>query len=126
MPCSPKQNSAKRTNPKLWEKVKKSVKRSPKGGKPNMWSARKAQLAVALYKKKGGSYKGKKSACNSLTKWTNEDWGYIDKNKNSGRYLPKYVRNRLSPKEKKKENALKGNKKGKRVPYSPSVRRKFK
>ena len=55
MPCSPKQNSAKRTNPKLWEKVKKSVKRSPKGGKPNMWSARKAQLAVALYKKKGGS-----------------------------------------------------------------------
>jgi hypothetical protein len=115
--CSPT-----RTNPKLWEKVKQTVKRSPKGGKPNTWSARKAQLAVALYKKKGGSYRGSKRKCNSLTKWSEEDWGYI-KGK-SGRYLPKAVRDHLTPAEKKRENALKGDKKGKRVPYSPSVLRK--
>ena len=119
----PKSCSAKRNNPVLWESVKRSVKRSPKGGKPNTWSARKAQLAVALYKKKGGTYKGSKRKCNSLTKWTQEDWGYISGT--TGRYLPKRVRDRLSPAEKRRENTLKGNKKGIRVPYSPSVRRKF-
>ena len=116
--------SAIRTQPALWEKVKKSVRRSPKGGVPGTWSARKAQLAVALYKKKGGKYKGKKSPSNSLVKWTKEDWGYIDEKKKKGRYLPRSVRNRLSPKEKSIENRKKGNKKGKRIPYSESVRRK--
>ena len=119
----PKSCSPRRTSPKLWEKVKEKIKKSPKGGKPNTWSARKAQLAVALYKKEGGSYTGKKSSCNSLKKWTEEEWGYI--NGTSGRYLPKNVREHLSPKEKKIENKLKGNKKGKHIPYSPSVLKKF-
>ena len=66
-----------RTNPKLWESVKKKVTRGSKGGKPGQWSARKAQLAVAEYKKKGGGY-GKNSAKpknTSLGKWTRQKWG---------------------------------------------------
>ena len=78
-----------RTNPALWEKVKKSVRNSSKGGKPGTWSARKAQLSVLLYKKRGGGYKGKKSKSNSLVRWTKQDWGYINKKKKSGRYLPR-------------------------------------
>lgn len=122
-----------RTKPELWEKVKKIVIKSPKGGVSGKWSARKAQLAVALYKKKGGGYKGKKSPRNSLVKWTKEDWGYINENKKSkrkskskksGRYLPKKVREQLTPREKQIENRLKGTKRGKWVPYSKSVAKK--
>ena len=46
--------SAKKNYPKLWEKVKREVTASEKGGKAGQWSARKAQLAVQLYKKRGG------------------------------------------------------------------------
>lgn len=136
----------RRTKPRLWEKVKKSVLKSPKGGVSGKWSARKAQLAVAMYKKKGGGYYGKKSPSNSLRRWTREDWGYISdtkkgkksvrkskkksvrKSKKSvrkGRYLPKKVRERLSESEKKRENRLKGTKRGKWIPYSESVRKKM-
>ena len=45
-----------RSNPKLWESVKKKVTRGSKGGKSGQWSARKAQLAVAEYKKRGVKY----------------------------------------------------------------------
>ena len=38
--------SAERTDPELWEKVKKEITRSSKGGRPGQWSARKAQIAV--------------------------------------------------------------------------------
>lgn len=79
---------------------------------PETWSARKAQLSVLLYKQKGGGYSPLK------------DWGYINKKKKSGRYLPRSVRNRLTSKEKSVENRRKGNKKGQRIPYSESVRRK--
>lgn len=113
-----------RTDPKLWEKTKKQVLRSPKGGMKDKWSARKAQLAVAIYKKKGGKYKGKKSRSNSLVKWSNEDWDYITKGKKSGRYLPKKVRDTLTPREKRLENKIKGTKKGEWVPYSDTVRKK--
>ena len=37
--------TAKKTDPALWEKVKKEVTESDKGGKPGQWSARKAQAA---------------------------------------------------------------------------------
>jgi hypothetical protein len=113
-----------RTKPLLWEKVKKSVKKSSKGGLPGTWTARKAQLSVLLYKQKGGGYKGKKSSSNSLVRWSKQKWGYINKKKKTGRYLPQIVRNQLTNKEKSVENRRKGNKKGKRIPYSESVRRK--
>jgi hypothetical protein len=125
-------NVATRTDPALWERVKKSVIKSPKGGPPGRWSARKAQLAVALYKKSGGRYKGKKSNKNSLAVWTKEDWGYINgeqksakKSKAKGRYLPLRVRQHLTEEEKKRENRLKGKKYGKHIPYSESVLKKF-
>lgn len=118
-------SSAVRTDPALWERVKRKVTKSPKGGPPGKWSARKAQIAVALYKKSGGSYKGKKSPKNSLVKWTREDWGYISPNAKSGRYLPLNVRKHLSPNEKRRENRLKGRKKGQHIPYSESVLKKF-
>jgi hypothetical protein len=87
-----------------------------------MWSARKAQLAVAEYKKSGGGYIGRKSSSNSLVKWTKQDWGYIKGR--SGRYLPRKVRENLTPREKARENRLKGSRRGVRVPYSRSVRAK--
>ena len=37
----------------LFEKIKAGIK----GGDPNEWSARKAQLLAVEYKKKGGGYK---------------------------------------------------------------------
>jgi len=119
MSCSPV-----RTNPGLWERVKESVKRSSKGGVAGKWSARKAQLSVALYKKKGGGYRGGKKSCNSLTRWTKQDWGYISPGKKSGRYLPRKVRKSLTSREKRVENTKKGSRRGVRVPYSKSVARK--
>jgi 8-oxo-dGTP pyrophosphatase MutT (NUDIX family) len=66
--------TAERTDPALWEAVKREVTAGTKGGVPGEWSARKAQLAVALYKKRGGGYLGPKSPQNALAKWTREDW----------------------------------------------------
>lgn len=135
-----------KTRPELWERVKKEVIRSPKGGPAGKWSARKAQRAVAIYKSRGGGYKGKKSASNSLAKWSREKWGYINEknektntkkskrvtrkskrksNKKYGRYLPLEVRKRLTEKEKREENRRKGKKYGEWVPYSKSVAKKL-
>jgi hypothetical protein len=94
--------TAKKTDPKLWEKVKKQVTKSEKGGKPGQWSARKAQMATAEYKKEGGGYAGKKADDNHLKQWTDEEWG-TKSGKESGktgeRYLPKKAREKLTDKE---------------------------
>ena len=66
--------AADRTDPDLWEAVKREVTAGSKGGKPGQWSARKAQLAVALYRQRGGGYWGPKDPRNSLAKWTREKW----------------------------------------------------
>ena len=43
------------SNPKLWESIKNIVMKMDTGGtKAGQWSARKAQIAVKLYKEKGG------------------------------------------------------------------------
>jgi hypothetical protein len=63
-----------RTKPKLWISVKNEVTRGSKGGLPGQWSARKAQLAVKLYKDRGGKYVGDRSSKNSLHQWTIQDW----------------------------------------------------
>lgn len=93
--------TARRKNPKLWDEVKDEV-----NSDGTRWNARKAQQAVKLYKKRGGKYIGVKSAMNSLVKWTNEDWGYVDP-KNKARYLPKKIRTKLTAKEKNQENKRK-------------------
>ena len=55
--------SATKTKPKLWKRIVSSVKSGSKGGRPGQWSARKAQIATARYKKAGGraGYKNGKS-----------------------------------------------------------------
>ena len=61
-------------NPTLWEEVKAEITAGSKGGKAGQWSARKAQMAVVEYKRRGGGYTTKKDPDNSLVKWTKEDW----------------------------------------------------
>lgn len=93
---------AKKSNPALWKRVVASVKAGTKGGNAGQWSARKAQIAVARYKKSGGGYKGAKSSDNSLSKWTKEEWGTKSgkpSSKTGERYLPKAARESLTPQE---------------------------
>ena len=83
-----------RTNPELWEQVKKRITAGTKGGDKGEWSARKAQLAVKEYKDSGGGYVGKKSKKNALVKWTEQNWttkSGKDSSKTGERYLPQQV-----------------------------------
>ena len=114
--------TAVRNDPKLWESVKKKWLKGEKGGVAGKWNARKAMLAVAEYKKRGGGYVGDRDPNNSLTKWSKQDWEYVAM---GGRYLPKKVRDMLSPAEKRRENSLKRGMKGVRVPYTASVNAKM-
>ena len=59
--------SAVKTKPAMWKRIVASVKAGSKGGPKGKWSARKAQLATARYKKAGGGYKGAKSSSNRLS-----------------------------------------------------------
>lgn len=116
--------TATRTDPKLWERVKAQITRGDKGGRPGQWSARKAQLAVHEYKRRGGGYAGPKSADNALRQWTKEDWGTRsgrDSRATGERYLPKAARERLSPSEYARTSAKKraDTAKGKQVSKQP-------
>ncbi len=94
--------TAAKTDPALWEKVKDRVTRGDKGGAPGQWSARKAQLATATYKKEGGGYRGPKAADNHLSQWTREEWGTRSGRKSAEtgeRYLPRRARASLSKAE---------------------------
>lgn len=63
------------TKPDLRERLKRKVMAGDKGGNPGQWSARKAQLLAAEYKKAGGGYTGERSASQrSLSKWSKQDW----------------------------------------------------
>lgn len=102
--------TAEKTDLALWEKVKKRVTAGDKGGDKGEWSARKAQLAVAEYKKAGGGYRGGKDPHNHLAEWTREEWG-TKSGKESGktgeRYLPKKAREALSDSDYKRTTAKK-------------------
>ncbi|MBV9078770.1 MAG: hypothetical protein JO048_14985 [Methylobacteriaceae bacterium] len=101
---------AKKTDPKLWEKVKTEVTKSDKGGRPGQWSARKAQLATQEYKHEGGGYLGPKAADNHLQHWQEEEWGTKSGKKSletGERYLPKKAREHLSDAEYKRTTAKK-------------------
>ena len=109
--------TAKKTDPKLWDKTKEKVTKSDKGGKAGQWSARKAQLATQEYKKAGGGYAGKKTDDNHLKQWTDEEWD-TKSGKESGetgeRYLPKKARESVSDEQydrstqKKRSDTAKG------------------
>ena len=86
----------KYTKPDLRRELKEEIKASDKGGEPGQWSARKSQLLVQEYEKRGGGYKGEKDdAAQSLEEWTNQDWqtkeGDADAQRGDTmkRYLPK-------------------------------------
>jgi len=110
-----------RLNPLLWERVKREITNSDKGGEPGAWSARKAQLAVQEYKRRGGLYSGQKPKDNSLVRWTEQDWGYINPQMKKGRYLPRKVREVLPINVKISEQLKKVKGKGRNVPYGKEL-----
>jgi len=89
----------------LRKRIVSQVKAGSKGGKPNQWSARKAQLVAQKYEAAGGGYTGSKtSKQKSLSKWTKEEWGTKSgKPSTQGpkatgeRYLPKKAIQSLTP-----------------------------
>lgn len=115
---------ATKTNPALWEKAKAQAKERM-GGKH---SARAMQLAVSIYKKAGGGYKGAKGST-SLSKWTKQDWTTSSGKPSEGkrRYLPKAAWSTLSSAQKAATNRAKaeGNKQGKQfVPQPKAIAKK--
>lgn len=116
-------SSAKKSNPAKWKRIVAAVKAGTKGGRAGQWSARKAQIATARYKKSGGGYKGAKKKSNSLSKWSKQKWRTSDGKPSKGkkRYLPDAAWKSLSPAEKRATNRAKaaGNKKGKQFVKQP-------
>jgi len=116
-------STAKKTSPAKWKRIVAAVKAGTKGGRAGQWSARKAQIATARYKKSGGGYSGAKKASNSLSKWSKQKWRTSDGSKSEGkkRYLPDAAWKALSPSEKRATNRAKaeGNKKGKQFVRQP-------
>jgi len=102
--------TAEKTDSDLWETVKGEIIRGSKGGRRGQWSARKAQMAVQEYKRRGGGYVGDKSDDNSLEEWTDEEWGTRSgkRSRDTGeRYLPKSARAALSDDEYERTTAKK-------------------
>jgi predicted DNA-binding WGR domain protein len=109
---------ATKSNPSLWEKAKAQAK-ARMGGKH---SARAMQLAVSIYKKSGGDYKGPKKET-SLSKWTKQDWTTSSGKPSEGkrRYLPKAAWSALSSAQKAATNKAKakGDSEGKQFVSQP-------
>ena len=121
--------TAKKKDPAKWARAKARAK-AKMGGKH---SARAMQLAVKYYKDAGGTYSGKKKSGNKLKKWSDQKWDYVSKGDKKkpkskrGRYLPKSVRDSLSPSEKARTNIKKrvANARSRRkAKYSKSIARK--
>jgi len=118
------------TKPKLRKDLFFKIKSGSKGGSAGQWSARKAQLLTKQYESAGGGYTmGFKKSQKSLRNWTDEDWDYVSKSdskkprKMRGRYLPKEVRMKLTPSQKKSTNMKKrkAGGVGTRVSYSKRI-----
>jgi hypothetical protein len=122
--------TARRTHPDLWKRVVAEVTASDRGGRPGQWSARKAQYAVAEYKRRGGGYIGPKTADLSLVKWTKEQWqtkSGLPSLITGERYLPRKAILALTDEEYERTSARKraGMRKGQQfVPQPGSVARK--
>jgi len=124
-------STSKKSNPGLWKRIVASVKAGSKGGNAGQWSARKAQLAVAKYKKAGGGYKGAKSSSNSLSKWTKQKWRTKSGKPSSEtgeRYLPEKAIKSLTADEYARTTRAKriGKAMGKQfVPQPKSIKKKI-
>lgn len=121
--------SAEKTDPGLWEKVKEEITASDKGGEPGQWSARKAQLAVQEYRKRGGGYKekGPDQGETDLHQWTEEDWGTKsggESGETGERYLPRTVRMLLTRDEYARSTQKKKEGKDQFVDQPDDVRKK--
>ena len=83
--------TATKRDPAKWEAAKRQAK-AKMGGKH---SARAMQLATQIYKKKGGTYKGKKPTAktNKLKKWTKQKWRWSGERKKKSSYDPNFVGN---------------------------------
>lgn len=94
--------TVRRTHPALWERIVRAVTDGARGGRPGEWSARKAQIAVTLYRAAGGGYLGPKSPSNSLARWTAQRWRTKSGKPSlvtGERYLPAAAIEALSPQE---------------------------
>lgn len=110
------------TDVALRERLKETIKQGDKGGKPNQWSARKAQLLAQEYEKAGGGYKHdeRTKTQKHIEEWTDQDWRTADgkpadKGDQTARYLPAEAWEKLTPAQRKATNAKKlaGSKEGK-------------
>jgi hypothetical protein len=111
-------------DPQLRERLKNTIMNGSKGGKPGQWSARKAQLLAAEYKKAGGKYIQPKRTepQKHLQEWTREEWTTSDQKRairpgGTRRYLPKEAWSKLGAGQKKATNRKKvqGSRRGKQV-----------
>lgn len=94
-------NKTGRKNPELYEKAKEIADK--KYGEKH--SARKQQQITRIYKDLGGEYTDDlKPNQKALRKWTLEDWG---RDIPDGRYLPKKIREQLTPEEYLKTSIVK-------------------
>ena len=119
------------THPELRDRLKAEITAGDKGGKPGQWSARKAQLLAAEYKKAGGGYTGQASEGQAhLKQWTAEEWTTHDgqpaqQGEETARYLPKKAWEELTPEEAAETDAVKrkGSRTGKQnVPNTPAAK----
>ena len=86
----------KYTAPQLRRDIKDELMAGDKGGDPGQWSARKSQMLVQAYEKRGGGYKDdrRNEAARSLEDWSEQAWqtrdgsGNADREDGMRRYLP--------------------------------------
>jgi len=121
------------TDPDLRERIKAEVLAGDKGGHPGQWSARKAQLVAAEYKRRGGGYTTDKAhepeAARHLDRWTAEQWQTKDGSAQARegdvthRYLPKDAWDQLSEQEKEETDRVKREADSQFVPNPPAAER---
>lgn len=109
--------TSKRTNEKLWDKVKKEAVQKMGGH-----SARAMQYAVKLYKERGGKYLGKKRSDNDLATWTRAKWQYAPGSKTKDRYLPLEAWRKLNASQEKATRAKKKGKLGEWIPNTQKAK----
>ena len=99
----------KYTKPDLRREIKDELMEGDRGGDPGQWSARKSQMLVQEYEKRGGGYKKdeKDEDAKSLEEWTDQEWQTKDGSAYASgddgpakRYLPERAWNLLSDAEK--------------------------
>jgi hypothetical protein len=121
------------TDPELRERIKAEVLAGERGGRAGQWSARKAQLVAAEYKRQGGGYTTDKEsepeAARHLDRWTEEDWqtaggsARARDGDRTHRYLPREAWEKLSPAEREATDRAKLDGDGQFVANTPAAAR---